>query len=99
MLEALSVQTNLMMHQMDITSVFLNGELKEELYIKQPQRFTVKGKEHFVFKLNISLHGLKQSPHCWKSVLNERLIEMGFNQTSSDPCIYISSEKGLLIGV
>jgi acid phosphatase class B len=84
---------------MDITSAFLNGDLKEEVYIKQPEGFTVKGKEHFVCKLNRSLYGLKQSPRCWNSVLNERLIEMGFKQSSSDQCIYISSEKDFLIGV
>ena len=100
MLIALSVQNDLTMHQMDITSAFLNGDLKEEVYMRQPEGFVVKGKEHLVCKLNRSLYGLKQSPRCWNSVLNERLIEMGFKQSSSDPCIYIASEgEEFLIGV
>ena len=45
MLIAVSVQNDLTMHQMDITLAFLNGDLKEEVYMWQPEGFVVKGKE------------------------------------------------------
>ena len=43
-------------------------------------------------KLNKSLYGLKQSPRCWNYVLDEHLKSMGFVQTPSDPCIYVSDD-------
>ena len=45
---ALAVQNGLQMHQMDVTTAFLNGELHEEVYIKQPEGFAVRGKEGLV---------------------------------------------------
>ncbi|KAK3719576.1 hypothetical protein QZH41_006798 [Actinostola sp. cb2023] len=89
---ALSVKQELKLHQMDVTTAFLNGDLKEEVYMRQPEGFSVKGKEHLVCKLNKSLYGLKQSPRCWNYTLDEHLKSMGFVQTPSDPCIYVSDE-------
>ena len=91
---ALSVQRGLKLHQMDVTAAFLNGELEDEVYMKQPEGFEVKGKEHLVCKLNKSLYGLKQSSRCWNSVLDEHLKSIGFTQTESDPCIYVKEEDG-----
>ncbi|CAB4042840.1 Hypothetical predicted protein [Paramuricea clavata] len=79
---------------MDVTAAFLNGELEDEVYMKQPEGFEVKGKEHLVCKLNKSLYGLKQSSRCWNSVLDEHLKPIGFTQTESDPCIYVKEEDG-----
>ena len=87
---ALSVQRGLKLHQMDVNTAFLNGELEEEVYMRQPEGFVVKEKEHLVCKLNKSLYGLKQSPRCWNYILDEHLQSMGFVQTPSDPCIYVA---------
>ncbi|KAK3725314.1 hypothetical protein QZH41_002591 [Actinostola sp. cb2023] len=92
---ALSVKQELKLHQMDVTTAFLNGDLKEEVYMRQPEGFSVKGKEHLVCKLNKSLYGLKQSPRCWNYTLDEHLKSMGFVQTPSDPCIYVSDEDAI----
>ena len=45
---SLSVENGLKLHQVDVTTAFLNGDLDEEVYIKQPEGFEVKGQEHLV---------------------------------------------------
>ena len=94
---ALAAQRDLKIHQMDVSTAFLNGELNELVYMKQPQGFVESGKENVVCKLNRSIYGLKQSPRCWNSALDKYLREIGFLQTKSDPCIYISTGEELFI--
>ena len=88
---ALAIQKGLKIHQMDVETAFLNGELTEEIYMKQPEGFVEKGRENQVCKLTKSIYGLKQSPRCWNYVLDTQLKSMGFAQTKSDPCIYVST--------
>ena len=59
---ALADHGNMKLHHMDVRTAFLNGELCEEIFIWQPERFTVEGKENFVCRLKKSIYGLKQSP-------------------------------------
>lgn len=97
---ALAVQNDLQLHQIDVTTAFLNGQLEEEVYMKQPKGFLTQGQEHLVCKLKKSIYGLKQSPRCWNSALDSQLKKMGFVQTDSDPCIYRASEGDMcIIGV
>lgn len=96
MLLALSVQHGFQLHQMDITSAFLNGDLKEEVYLSPPEGLVIEGQGRLVCKLRKSLYGLRQSPRCWNSTLDTRLKELGFKQTPSDPCIYTTLEGGPL---
>ena len=70
---ALAVQYGLKLHQMDVATAFLNGDLKEEVYMKQPEGFETEGQEHLVCRLKRSIYGLKQSSRCWNSVLDKRL--------------------------
>ena len=49
-------------HQMDVVSAFLNGELREEIFMQQPPGYVQSGKEELVCKLKKSIYGLKQSP-------------------------------------
>ena len=89
---ALAVQNGMKLHQMDVTTAFLNGELEEEVYMKQPEGFAAKGQEDMVCKLKRSIYGLKQSPRCWNSALDNQLKQMGFVQVKGDPCLYMASE-------
>ena len=51
--------------QMDVKTAFLNGNLKEEIYIMQPEGFIAKNQEHMVCKLTRSIYGLKQASRSW----------------------------------
>ena len=91
---ALAAKYNLQLHQIDITTAFLNGELKEDIFMKQPTGFEVKGKEHMVCKLKRSIYGLKQSSRCWNQALDKHLKKMGFKPSMNDPCIYTLNSGG-----
>ena len=69
--------------------------------MRQPEGFVATGQEHLVCKLKRSIYGLKQSPHCWNTVLDQdQLKNMGFVQSASDPCVYKDSGGEMfLIGV
>ena len=92
---ALAAKDNLLLHQMDVTTAFLSGTLGEDVYTKQPDGFATKGKEHLVCKLKKNIYGLKQSPRCWNVALDDHLCDIGFTQSTSDPCIYTS--EGLVL--
>ena len=59
---ALAASHGLLVHQMDVKTAFLNGELDEEIYMQQPDGFVVNGQERKVCKLVKYLYGLKQAP-------------------------------------
>ena len=61
---------------MDVKSAFLNGYIKEEVYVHQPPGFESSKNPEFVFKLKKSLYGLKQAPRDWYERLSNFLLEM-----------------------
>nr|GFC66687.1 copia protein [Tanacetum cinerariifolium] len=65
-------------YQMDVKTVFLNGILKEEVYVGQPLCFVSKQYPDHVYALDKALYGLKQAPRAWYDVLSQFLIESGF---------------------
>lgn len=94
---SLACKEGLKLHQMDVTTAFLNGELEQEIFMKQPQGFVADGQEHLVCRLKKSIYGLKQSSRCWNQVLDTQLKKMGFQQSTSDPCVYTSNKAGLFV--
>ena len=88
---ALASKNGLKLHQVDITTAFLNGDLEEEVYMRQPEDFLLDGQEHLVCRLKRSIYGLKQSSRCWNQALDAQLKLMGFKRSTSDPCIYYTS--------
>lgn len=72
---------------------FLHGELKEEVYVVQPEGFIVEGKEDQVYKLNKALYGLKQAPRAWNHKLNQILMELKFVKCSKEPSLYRKGEN------
>ena len=65
MLLSLVASHCLIVHQMDVKTTFLNGELEEEIYMDQPDGFGSKGQKGMVCKLLKSLYGLKQETKQW----------------------------------
>ena len=86
LLISLAVKCNLKIHQMDIKSAFLAGDLNEVIYMAQPDGFIVEG--GLVCKLIKSLYGLKQSPQQWNNKIHWFLVSIGFIRTNADHCVY-----------
>ena len=59
---SIAANMNLEVEQLDVKTTFLHGDLKEEIYMQQPEGFVKKGKENLVCRLKKSLYGLKQAP-------------------------------------
>ena len=74
--------------QMDVKTKFLHGDLEEEIYMKQPEGFAVKGKKELVCKLKKSLYGLKQSPRMWYQKFDTYMLGLGFTRRKEDHCVY-----------
>jgi hypothetical protein len=85
---ALASIYNLIVHQMDVKTAFLNGDLEEEIYMEQPLGFVVKGQENKVCRLKKSLYGLKQAPKQWFEKFNNTVLSFGFVSNGSDTCVY-----------
>jgi hypothetical protein len=88
---AIAAIYNLMIHQMDVKTAFLNGDLEEEIYMDQPEGFVLPGNGHKVCKLLKSLYGLKQAPRQWHIKFDQCLLSNGFKTNESDKCIYYKS--------
>jgi hypothetical protein len=73
---------------MDVKTTFLHGDLEEEIYMKQPEGFVVKGKKELVCKMKKSLYGLKQSPRMWYQKFDTYMLGLGFTRSKEDHCVY-----------
>ncbi|KAG7533536.1 Zinc finger CCHC-type superfamily [Arabidopsis thaliana x Arabidopsis arenosa] len=86
------------LHQMDVKSAFLNGLLKEEVYVAQPKGFEDPHFPAHVFKLKKALYGLKQAPRTWYERLAQFLLDNGFQRGSVDKTLFIfRSDSDILI--
>lgn len=75
-------------HHLDVKTAFLHGDLKEEVYVSQPQGFIVKGQENKVYRLKKALYGLRQAPRAWNVKLNHILRGLKFLRCSKEPSLY-----------
>lgn len=85
------------LHQMDVKSAYLNGELEEDIYMEQPEGFIVRGKEDWVCRLDKSLYGLKQAGRTWHQKIDTALKAQGFTPIQADQCIYVRRTTSELI--
>jgi hypothetical protein len=84
---ATAAAKNMEIHQVDVKTAFLNGELEEEVYVTQPPGFD-NGDPNIVCRLHKALYGLKQAPRAWHKTLNEKLLSMGYEVSKSDAGVY-----------
>nr|GEW69835.1 zinc finger, CCHC-type [Tanacetum cinerariifolium] len=96
---ALASIYNLPIHQMNVKTAFLNGDLDEEVYMKQPEGFVLPGHENKVLKLKKSLYGLKQAPKKCHDKFDKSILSNGFTHNLSDRCIYskFTKDYGVII--
>nr|GEX12469.1 retrovirus-related Pol polyprotein from transposon TNT 1-94 [Tanacetum cinerariifolium] len=84
--------------QMDVKTIFLNGELKEEVYVSQPEGFVDQDNPSHVYKFKKALYGLKQAPHAWYDMLSSFLISQHFSKGVVDPTLFTQkAENDLLL--
>jgi hypothetical protein len=88
-------------HHMDVKSAFLNGELKEVVYVQQPHGFIDDNNPGKVLRLHKALYGLQQSPQAWNAKLDSTLLSLGFKRCISEHGIYTrdNTERRLIVGV
>ncbi|KAM1349822.1 hypothetical protein EV1_003832 [Malus domestica] len=89
---SVAAQKGWFLHQLDVKSAFLNGVLKEEVFVDQPQGFVLKGQEHKVYKLKKALYGLKQAPRAWYGEIDSYFNERGFQRSENEPALYVKTE-------
>ena len=88
---AISNELNLEVHQMDVKTAFLNGDIDTDIYMKQPEGFVRDSTK--VCKLRKGIYGLKQAARLWNSKFDAYLKERDYRASEADPCIYIKSAK------
>ncbi|GJV41111.1 putative ribonuclease H-like domain-containing protein [Tanacetum coccineum] len=71
---------NMTVYQMDVKTAFLNGELKEVVYVSQPEGFVDPDRPHHVYHMMKALYGLKQAPRAWYDTLSKFLLAQGFSK-------------------
>ncbi|MCO5566892.1 hypothetical protein L7F22_020575 [Adiantum nelumboides] len=96
-LVAIAAHHNWKVHQLDIKTTFLNGDLQEEVYVSQPSGFVVKGQEQKVCRLRKALYGLKQAPRAWYEKIHTYLIGQGFQNSPTESTLYVKKRDAVLI--
>ncbi|GJS37439.1 putative ribonuclease H-like domain-containing protein [Tanacetum coccineum] len=91
---AFAAHMNITIFQMDVKTAFLNGPLKEEVYVSQPEGFIDSEFPNHVYRLKKALYGLKQAPRAWYDKLSSFLIEHGFNKGIIDPTLFTRRHGG-----
>ncbi|GKB62553.1 retrovirus-related pol polyprotein from transposon TNT 1-94 [Tanacetum coccineum] len=75
-------------YQMDVKTDFLNGVLKEDVYVSQPEGFVDQDNPSHVYKLKKDLYGLKQAPLAWYDMLSSFLNSQQFSKGAVDPTLF-----------
>ncbi|KAK1422305.1 hypothetical protein QVD17_25324 [Tagetes erecta] len=95
---AIAALRNLEVHQMDVKTAFLNGDLEEEIYMEQPEGFSAPGQEGKVCRLVKSLYGLKQAPKQWHQKFDNVMLDNDFKINECDKCVYVKdTSRGYVI--
>ncbi|GKE87612.1 retrovirus-related pol polyprotein from transposon TNT 1-94 [Tanacetum coccineum] len=80
---------NIIIYQMDVKTTFLNGILREEVYVSKPDGFVDQDNPNHVYKLKRALYGLKQAPRAWYDLFLKFLLSREFSKGTVDPTLFI----------
>lgn len=94
---ALAVRNGMKIYQLDAVTAFLQGNLREEIYMEQPDGY--EDDTSRVCKLNKAIYGLKQAGREWNNKLDHSLKKFGFKRCKADPCIYHFKSLKIIIAV
>ncbi|GJT08485.1 retrovirus-related pol polyprotein from transposon TNT 1-94 [Tanacetum coccineum] len=95
---AYAAHMNMIVYQMDVKTAFLNGILREEVYVSQPDGFVDQDNPNHVYKLKKALCGLKQAPCPWYDLLSKFLLSHEFSKGTVDPTLFIRRQgKDILL--
>nr|GFA10867.1 retrovirus-related Pol polyprotein from transposon TNT 1-94 [Tanacetum cinerariifolium] len=86
---AYAAHKNMVVYQMDVKTAFLNGNLREEVYVSQPDGFVDQDNPNHVYKLKKALYGLKQALRVWYDMLSLFLISQYFSKGSVDLTLFL----------
>ncbi|GJU34268.1 ribonuclease H-like domain, reverse transcriptase, RNA-dependent DNA polymerase [Tanacetum coccineum] len=101
LLLAIAANNKWEVHHLDVKSAFLHGDLKEEVYVTQPEGFVKRQDNGKVYRLIKALYGLRQAPRAWNIKLDNTLKSLDFKKCALEQAIYTKTSKDstLLIGV
>nr|GFC94530.1 retrovirus-related Pol polyprotein from transposon TNT 1-94 [Tanacetum cinerariifolium] len=88
------VSRNMTVYQMDVKTAFLNGELKEEVYVSQPEGFVDPDHPTHVYRLKKALYGLKQAPRAWQTYSMD--VKTAFLNGELKEEVYVSQPEGFV---
>ncbi|GKD57979.1 retrovirus-related pol polyprotein from transposon TNT 1-94 [Tanacetum coccineum] len=95
---AYAAYKNIIVYQMDVKTAFLNGILREEVYVSQPNGFVDQDNPNHVYKLKKALYWLKQDPRAWYDLLSSFLLSHNFTKGVVDPTLFTRKEgKDILL--
>ncbi|WVZ02572.1 hypothetical protein V8G54_023378 [Vigna mungo] len=98
LLISLAAQSQWPIEQMDVKSTFLNGVLKEEVYVEQPLGYMKRGDEKKLLRLKKALYGLKQAPRAWNERIDGYFKKTGYEQCTYEHALYTKkSEKDMMV--
>nr|GEW82217.1 hypothetical protein [Tanacetum cinerariifolium] len=83
-----ATRKNMTIYQMDVKTAFLNGELKKEVYVSQPEGSVDPDHPTHVYHLKMALYGLKQAPRAWYNTFSRFLLENKFSKGVVDPTLF-----------
>ncbi len=92
---AYTIREGMYIVQANVKTAYLNGEMKEDVYMKVPQG--VDNPKGFVCRIKRSLYGLRQSAHEWNNKIDLELKLMGFKPLEVEPCVYMRKKDGALV--
>nr|GEW27045.1 retrovirus-related Pol polyprotein from transposon TNT 1-94 [Tanacetum cinerariifolium] len=94
---AYAAHKNMVVYQIDVKTAFLNGNLRKEVYVSQPNGFVDPDNPNHVYKLKNALYGLKQASRAWYDMLSSYLLSQDFSKGSVNPTLFIKKNGNDLL--